>query len=360
MEKGFSMDKQFHELALIFPALDEVSLSALVDDIREHGLREAIWLHGDGRILDGRNRYIACMRLGIEPRYRVYDGDDALGFVVSMNLSRRHMDESQRAMVGARLATLRDGQKKSAVQICTPSRQEASEMLSVGERSISSARKVLDTGNAELVAAVDSGKIAVSVAARLTQEGEDVQRRVVARVKSGMSTQKALKAENVHVGNNSGENEWYTPAEYIDSARKVMGKIDLDPASSEIANRVVGAEIYYTVQDDGLSKDWHGCIWMNPPYSQPEIGLFANKLVESLSKIDSAMVLINNATETKWFQGMLSECSGVCFPSSRVKFLDVSGNKGAPLQGQAVLYFGKKVDLFLAEFSKFGVCLRRD
>ena len=103
---------EFHPVASIFPLMGEAELDALAEDIRANGQREPIWLHRDGRIIDGRNRWLACRKAGVQPLTRTFEGEDGelVAFVVSQNLHRRHLDESQRAMVVAKLATLRDGQ----------------------------------------------------------------------------------------------------------------------------------------------------------------------------------------------------------------------------------------------------------
>lgn len=161
-----------------------------------------------------------------------------------------------------------------------------------------------------------------------------------------------------HVAYNSGNNEWYTPKEFIEAATSVMGCIDLDPASSEIANKTVGAKQIYTIEDNGLEKPWFGNVWLNPPYASDLIGKFADKLVNELGHIKQAIVLVNNATETEWFYGMATNATAICFPKSRVKFYTPDGKTGAPLQGQAIIYFGENVNRFINVFDEKGWCAR--
>ena len=167
----------FHPLSEIFPLLSEEEHERLTEDVRAHGLFEPITLY-DGLILDGRNRYRACIAAGVQPRFGAYQGDDPLAYAISHNVRRRHLDASQRAMVAAGLANLKDGQRADqAAQIFVPVTQErAAELLEVGRRSVQHARIVLDKGAPELVAAVNRGAIAVAVAAELATEDPELQR----------------------------------------------------------------------------------------------------------------------------------------------------------------------------------------
>ena len=170
------------------------------------------------------------------------------------------------------------------------------------------------------------------------------------------------KVGGAHQANNSGENEWYTPAGYVESARLVLGAIDLDPASSEKANETVKAAEYYSQQRSGLEHPWAGRVWMNPPYAQPLIGQFIERLSEFYSEgeVDSAIVLVNNATDSRWGQILLGVTRAVCFPAGRIRFVDKHGNPSeSPLQGQMFCYLGDDLDKFVGEFSQYGVCLLR-
>ena len=157
----------------------------------------------------------------------------------------------------------------------------------------------------------------------------------------------------------TGVSEWYTPPEIIGAARQVMGSIMVDPASCEEANKIIKADTYYTKEDDGLSKDWTGTVWMNPPYSQPLVSKFCDKFIERkmIGAITQGCVILNNATETKFLQKMLVCCTAICLIKGRVKFLDAEGNivNSSPLQGQIILYFGPHRDKFAKVFNKFGV-----
>lgn len=158
-----------------------------------------------------------------------------------------------------------------------------------------------------------------------------------------------------HVGYATGESEWYTPAEYIEAARAVMGGVDLDPATVVVANDVVGAARIYTLAEDGLTKPWEGRVWMNPPYAQPAVMEFCEKLARHYSEGDvtEACVMVNNATETRWFHVLIPIASAICFPLGRIKFWHPD-RESAPLQGQAIIYIGANGDRFREAFKSFG------
>ena len=158
--------------------------------------------------------------------------------------------------------------------------------------------------------------------------------------------------KDVPILQNSGNNERYTPKEYIDAAREVLGTIDLDPASSVLANETVQAKKFFTAEDDGLAHEWFGNIWLNPPYSKDLLPRFAEKFAKS--HFSQAIVLVHNATETRWFLNFISNASAVVFPIGRVDCKTPGENLNTPLQGSAIIYSGDNTERFLEVFSRFG------
>jgi len=165
---------EFHPVADLFPLLQGEAFQTLVADIQTNGLLEPILIDATERIIDGRNRYLACLAASVEPRFTRWQGEDALPeLALSLNLHRRHLNESQRALVAARLAKLliASGKKNSAADLQRRSvgriYEKAARQVNVSPRLVSYALKVLDHGCPELIAAVESGAFKVFPAATL-------------------------------------------------------------------------------------------------------------------------------------------------------------------------------------------------
>jgi ParB family chromosome partitioning protein len=151
--------------------------------------------------------------------------------------------------------------------------------------------------------------------------------------------------------------EWYTPEEIIDLARAVLDKIDLDPATSEIAQKTVRATTRFTKDEDGLTKEWWGNVWLNAPYMPPLMAQFMEKMVSEYTSghVDQAIMLTHNYTETMWWHLGFKHCSAICFTKGRIPFIDPDGNPGKkPEQGQVFFYFGQNIDRFVAVFEGIG------
>lgn len=359
--EGKSMNFEFHPLANIFPLIDGQAYQELMADVMRHGVREPVWLY-EGQILDGRNRYRAAMAMGVECPTREYVGDDATGFVISLNLHRRHLTESQRAMVGAKLANITNGGDRVSEQSANlhsgaVSRSDAAELLNVSPRSVASAAKVQAEAPPEVISAVEAGAVSIHLATQFVGLPDDVKQDVIEAIAHQSDSAKEVIREAVknHRAIGTGENEWYTPAEYADMAREVMGSIDLDPASCAEANEVIQAGTFYTKEDDGLTKNWKGNLWVNPPYSRDLMPAFVEKLKQSFisGDVDSAILLSHNNTDTAWFHSLVSISSAICFPKKRIKFY--RGEEiAAPTNGQAFFYLGDNVDAFADVFGIAG------
>lgn len=168
------LNYEIHPVADLFPFIEGDAFREFVEDIRVNGQREPVVLDADGRLLDGRNRARACQALGIDVKETRYSGDDVEAWIISHNVHRRHLTESQRAMVAAKLANLRPGRPKETPPIGGVSSSntvaDAASALNVGTTSVDRAKRVLRSGDAGLIKAVESGEITVNKAERKVRE----------------------------------------------------------------------------------------------------------------------------------------------------------------------------------------------
>jgi phage N-6-adenine-methyltransferase len=347
MNENIIINPELHNL---LDPLSEEEYKYLEESLLKEGCRDSIILWNE-TLIDGHNRYEICQKYNI--KFNTYQLNfesiiEAEKWIIINAFGRRNINTYQRskyylkyekliAPIAKENQKLSKGRGKKGLQISADlnidTREEVAKKAGVSHDTIYKVKKIEAKATDEIKEQLSSGDISVN---------------------------EAYKKITVHVGQNSGENEWYTPSNIIELARQTMGSIDLDPATSEIANETVKAEEIFTKETNGLDKPWSGNVWLNPPYSQPLITEFSKKIVDELSNINQACVLVNNATETNWLQNIMSVCNAVCLIKSRIKFIDMNGNaSGAPLQGQIILYFGNNLNNFYNNFNTLGICLKK-
>lgn len=143
----------------------------------------------------------------------------------------------------------------------------------------------------------------------------------------------------------SGSDEWYTPHYLPDFARFVMGEIDLDPASNEIANETVQASKFYTIEDDGLDLPWNGRIWCNPPWHYGGMMAWVEKLLEEIreGRCTEAFFLTSASTETEWFRTLFHEAQTTILTDHRLQYFNPEKPKNkSNILGSALFYFGSQ------------------
>lgn len=339
-----------HSTLQLFGILSPAVESALAASIQRFGVLVPIAMDQHGRTIDGHHRARIAGELGVPYRIdviRVRDDDEAREIARTLNADRRHLTSEQIRDVA--IALRQDGHSIRGI----------AGALGVPRTNIEREVSGVPSGTPERTKGID-GKSYPSTRPVLvpTLNSRDAATVGESMVNNENYAPKVAKAlwEPTHVSHNSGENEWYTPPEIIEAARLAMGGIDCDPASSAVANETVRASQFFTIEDDGLAQVWRGRVWMNPPYSQPLCTQFCDALATRFrdGEVTEAIALVNNATETVWFRRLVEEASGIVFPSTRVRFQTASGEKGAPLQGQALIYLGTEPGAFFAAFRSFG------
>jgi phage N-6-adenine-methyltransferase len=151
---------------------------------------------------------------------------------------------------------------------------------------------------------------------------------------------------------NKKSDHWYTPLHIVDLVVRVLGKIDLDPCADD--RKHITAAQHYTFNDDGLTKPWHGRVYINPPYSCP--GVWMKKLQAEFEsgRVNEAIVLVPAATDTNWLSPLL-KTQPVCFWKGRIKFLDKDYQpRRAARQSHVLVYWGENWEKFKEVFESHG------
>jgi hypothetical protein len=359
---------QPHELANIFPMMSDAELQPIVDDMTENGYDNdcPIVLCG-GKILDGRNRYKAAELGGVTPNFIEYDGNDPLAYVVRHNLNRRHLTREQRDDVIRRLRsegmTLQAIADSVGVSYGTAHNATRDELINSDklmgadgkERPAHYAPREDDDDEEEFPPTPMRYLVSDEYGGETTYTVQPDEELRVVRIVENAATQPVAVTIFSTISM-----EYYTPSKYIELARKVLGKIDLDPASCEEAQKTVKAKTYYTKEDDGLSQEWRGNVWCNPPYLKEQgksnQGTWSAKFLDEYAKgnVEQGILLVKAALGYKWFE-ILFETLPVCFCRERLSFINEEGeDDGQSKQGTAFFYIGKDPSKFYAVFRDLG------
>lgn len=158
------------------------------------------------------------------------------------------------------------------------------------------------------------------------------------------------------INQTSGKTEYYTPQPIIEAARTCLGGIDLDPASSELANQRVKARRFFTEAENGLQQIWNKTVWMNHPFSRAQNKLWIARLEHFYSSgyVTAACCITFACTSEQWFQPLLRRPQ--CFLVPRTNYYLPNGKlKKGVTKGSVVTYFGPDLEAFKDAFAKLGV-----
>lgn len=152
--------------------------------------------------------------------------------------------------------------------------------------------------------------------------------------------------------------EWYTPPAIIERARSVLGTIDLDPASNDIAQQWIKATTYYT-GETLLQPPWEGRVWLNPPFDDAQAWIDRLELAYNAGDVTAAVLLVNSAPGYDWWEALIRR-HPVCLVRDRVRFWTVAGEpaEDAAKKGTTIVYYGPDVGRFIDAFDDLGLILQ--
>lgn len=387
----------------VMPPLSENEYESLKAQIARDGVLVPVEYDEAGNMLDGFHRVKACRELSIEN----WPSITRLGLTEiekrtharTINAIRRHLNrEQKRELVRAQLLdtpewsnnriaqlvgvthptvidirqemiangelvnftslTGADGKQRPAeMPEAEPSPQARMEgIFTAGVQATSDVQQIIETAQGES-----------KIAEKAEEEIEKLQKAETTVNEAKKAIEKAKAGQATGVTTFSSEsNEYYTPSQYIEAAREVMGSIDLDPASHPVAQETIEAGAYFTENEDGRLQEWHGRVWLNPPYgkigNKSSQGIWAQylKAEYEAGRVIEAVLLVKAAVGYEWFEKLWDEWP-VCFARERLSFIRSDGDaKGQSKQGTAFFYLGDDAGRFIEVFSQFGRVIMPD
>ncbi len=309
--------KPCYKSVVTLPALPPEQFEALRDNIAANGVLVPILVDTDGpcrRIIDGNYRKQIADDLGYECPEIVHaglDDEEKRTLARALNLARRQFStEEKREIIADQLRETPDW-----------SLRRTAKMLGVDHKTVASVREDL------------------CATGEIPQFGKTI----------GLDG-KLRSADANH--------ERYTPAGVVDAVRKVLDRIDLDPASSAQANETVGASSYFTRDTDGLNMRWRGKVFLNPPFDDWPAWLAKLEKEIATGRVKEAVVI--GPANVCAFRSLLLRGGLLLVPTERPKFLDPSADRLiAPPFGALICYWGEEKDRFVEVFGKQGMVLRQ-
>lgn len=362
-----------NEFRALIPPLSAEERAQLEANILADGCRDPLVTWGEV-LIDGHNRHEICTKHGLPfdvVEHEFSSRDDAIEWIINNQFGRRNLSDYQRGVLALRMKPIMEKRARAQQGERTDIRPKSDEgikpirtdaavadLANLGKDTIRKIERIEEVAAPEVKAIAAAGDVSINLAAQFVELPQEVQQEAIAAIAQHHEPAKEVMREAVHNhrAQGTGENEWYTPQEHIERAREVLGDFDLDPATSELANEAVRAARIFTIEDDGLTKEWGGRVWMNPPYSQPHIAQFMDKLATEYESgnVTEAIALTHNYTDTAWFHRGAKACDAICFTRGRIGFVNPEGKRAAPTQGQAFFYFGNNVSGFAEAFAEVG------
>jgi phage N-6-adenine-methyltransferase len=365
------------ELRDLIPPLSREERVGLESSLKSEGCRDAIVVWNKV-IIDGHNRYEICTANGIPFRLHsvnLPDRDAAIDWMYSNQLSRRNLTDTMRTVLigkqythrkksfggqGGNRFTVEVGQNDPPVSTAEKIAQEQG----VSEKTVKRAEKLADAietirdvigPEAESAILKETVKLSQKEIIDKAQELKEAEPEKILEIKESVK-QSGIKNAGLFT---SETDEWYTPKEILDSVIEVFGEIDLDPCSNNKDSPNVPANSHFTYEDNGLTREWKGTVYMNPPYGR-EIVDWVDKLLSEWEKGNiEAIALVPARTDTAWFAKL--DAHPWCAVRGRLKF---SNNPNSAPFPSAVFYLGRDEDeagpdRFVSVFLKHGTIFQR-